>query len=52
MKSRFHALVVGFLIFSGGCFVELQAASVEEIAGAPGIGRKTAELIRGEMDKK
>ena len=32
VKSRFHALIVGFLILSGGCFVELQAASVEEVA--------------------
>ncbi len=35
-----------------GSMVRLSRASVEEIAEAPGIGLKTAEMIRGELDKK
>jgi excinuclease ABC subunit C len=35
-----------------GSIARLNRASVEEIAEAPGIGKKTAELIRGELDKK
>ena len=35
-----------------GSILRLGRATVEQIAEAPGIGRKTAELIRGELDKK
>ncbi|MBN2162724.1 MAG: excinuclease ABC subunit UvrC [Pontiellaceae bacterium] len=35
-----------------GSMVRLGRASVEEIAEAPGIGIKTAEMIRRELDKK
>lgn len=35
-----------------GSITRLGRASVEEIAEAPGIGIKTAELIRNELDKK
>jgi excinuclease ABC subunit C len=35
-----------------GSMTRLGRASVEEIAEAPGIGLKTAELIRSELDKK
>ncbi len=35
-----------------GSMVRLSRATVEQIAGAPGIGKKTAELIRSELDRK
>ncbi|VGO20016.1 excinuclease ABC subunit UvrC [Pontiella sulfatireligans] len=35
-----------------GSIVRLSRATVEQIAEAPGIGTKTAELIRSELDKK
>lgn len=35
-----------------GSIARLARAEVEAIAEAPGIGRKTAELIRSELDKK
>ena len=35
-----------------GSITRLGRASVEQIAEAPGIGKKTAELIRCELDKK
>jgi excinuclease ABC subunit C len=35
-----------------GSIARLGRATVEEIAEAPGIGKKTAELIRSELDKK
>jgi excinuclease ABC subunit C len=35
-----------------GSIARLQRATVEQIAEAPGIGTKTAELIRNELDKK
>jgi excinuclease ABC subunit C len=35
-----------------GSIARLARASVEQIAEAPGIGLKTAELIRSELDKK
>ena len=35
-----------------GSMARLQRASVQQIAEAPGIGMKTAELIRNELDKK
>ncbi|NNJ70250.1 MAG: excinuclease ABC subunit UvrC [Kiritimatiellales bacterium] len=35
-----------------GSITRLRRAAVEEIAKAPGIGIKTAELIRSELDKK
>ena len=34
-----------------GSMARLKSASVDRIAEAPGIGRKTAELIRNELDK-
>jgi excinuclease ABC subunit C len=35
-----------------GSIIRLGRATVEQIAEAPGIGTKTAELIRSELDKK
>jgi excinuclease ABC subunit C len=35
-----------------GSITRLNKATIEQIAEAPGIGLKTAELIRGELDKK
>jgi excinuclease ABC subunit C len=35
-----------------GSIVRLDRATVEQIAEAPGIGIKTAELVRSELDKK
>ncbi len=35
-----------------GSITRLNRASVEQIAEAPGIGKKTAELIRSELNKK
>ncbi len=35
-----------------GSITRLRRATVEQIAEAPGIGLKTAELIRSELDKK
>ncbi len=35
-----------------GSIARLGRATVQEISEAPGIGKKTAELIRGELDKK
>ena len=35
-----------------GSIARLGRATLEQIAKAPGIGKKTAELIRGELDKK
>ena len=35
-----------------GSITRLDRANVEQIAEAPGIGKKTAELIRNELDKK
>ncbi len=35
-----------------GSIARLNRATIDEIAEAPGIGVKTAELIRGELDKK
>lgn len=35
-----------------GSMIRLGRAPVEEIANVPGIGAKTAELIRGELDKR
>jgi len=34
-----------------GSIARLDRATVEQVAEAPGIGRKTAELIRSELDK-
>lgn len=35
-----------------GSMLRLERASIDEIAGAPGIGSKTATLIRNELDKR
>ncbi len=35
-----------------GSIARLKRATVQQIAEAPGIGKKTAELIRSELDKK
>jgi excinuclease ABC subunit C len=35
-----------------GSITRLQRATAQQIAEAPGIGMKTAELIRNELDKK
>jgi excinuclease ABC subunit C len=35
-----------------GSIVRLGRATVDEMAEAPGIGKKTAELIRCELDKR
>ncbi len=46
-KSKKEALLKHF-----GSITRLSRATVGEIAQAPGIGAKTAELIRGELDGK
>ena len=46
-KSKKELLLKHF-----GSIARLKRASVDEIAAAPGIGLKTAELIRTELDKK
>ncbi len=42
----------GVLLRHFGSMARLARASLEQIAEAPGIGMKTARLIRGELDKK
>ena len=46
-KSKKEMLLKHF-----GSISRLAKASVEQIAEAPGIGLKTAQIIRDELDKK
>ena len=46
-KSKKEMLLMHF-----GSITRLNRASIDQIAEAPGIGMKTAELIRRELDKK